>query len=581
MSTIQPPPAAPPVITTAGPAPAPVVVVNNATVELLQLPPGNQLSAQVAASTTPGQTEIDTALGRFSVETPLNLKSGQTLLLQVPPKAVSGPALTFHVLEIAGKSAPGIHSLQSASSDATGLAGNPTGNSTSITANQTSQAPPGPTVLTLSVGSTVGATLLSATPVFTVAPDGSFTVVQGTNPASGGLNQQGIANPSTDGAPTQSANTAIPAASVPNSTGQTLGQASGNSHMFSVGPQQSSAIPGPHAGSIGHHVAGSQLTINIQSLNPPSAGVPSVVTSGGPASPFMPGMNLTGYVSGATALGHTIVHTPGATVSINTAQSLPPGTEITFRVETTPQPPQDPKTLPPTLHREGMLASQTWPSLEESLRVLHEASPTTASQISNHVIPKLNVQFTATALFFLSALRSGDVRSWIGDNAAKILEKARPDAMKRLGDDFRAMGAIDEDASGPSRATDWRGTLVPFQTQDGLEQIRLYTKQLHDEDDNEDQRVTGNRFLIDVTLSSMGRLQLDGMIEKMEKRLDLIIRTSHPLPPMVRNDMMELFTRSNEIVGMHGGMSFQAAPNGFIEMESQSRNPDSGLGIVV
>jgi hypothetical protein len=567
VSTIQPPPASPTGIQATGPIVLPVITLSKATAELLQLPVGTQTSAQVVAAALRGSAEIETPFGRFTVETPLNLKAEQPLLLQIAPKtAGGGTTLLLHVLEIAGKPAPGAQSLPGVPS----LAGNAAG--VGVGVGDLTQAPIGPTTLTLSVGSTVGATLLTSSPVFTISPDGGFNLSQPAPGTAAGSVLPGVA-PSTGLLPGQ----VRPSGIVQNPA---LSLQDGAQHLTAATPQ-SSTQQASQPGSTIQHPAGSNLTLSIQSMTPPTPGASTAILSPGTATPFMAGQSITGIVTGTTASGHTVVHTPTASVSVGTAQSLPPGTQISFRVETAPQAPTGAHIMPPSLHRESMMVSQAWPSLDEGLAVLQEVSPATANQITNQIIPKLNVQFTATALFFLSALRSGDVRSWIGDSAAKILERAKPDAMKRLGDDFRAMGAVDEDGGGPVRTMDWRGTLVPFQSPDGLEQIRLYTKQLNDEDDDQDERITGNRFLIDVTLSNMGRLQLDGMIEKQDKRLDLIVRTSQPLPPLVRNDMMELFSKSNEIVGMRGGMSFQAAPDAFVEMESENRAADSGVGIVV
>lgn len=570
MSTIQPPPASPTSAIPPTQVALPTVTVNNATAELVQLTPGTQVSAQVATIAQRGTAEIQTPLGKFIVETPLNLKVDQTLLLQVAPKpTLGGSAITLYVLEIAGKPLTGIHTLHNtvAGGFPTVTDSTPGNIAGSTTPNQA-----GSTILTLSVGSTIGATLLTSSPAFTITADGKFALAPSTTPPLAGGNQTGVPLSGQSTATSSPLHNSPPLPHLPLRSGTTA--APGGTPLPSI-------TQGVQSGTIIQHTAGSRLMLNIQSISPPAPERSIATVTNAPATPLTPGLSLTGIVSGATITGHTVVHTPTVTMSIATAQPLPPGTEITFRIETMPSGPDRPHAFPPSLHRDSMMATQTWSSLEESLVVLQDASPSTASQITNHTIPKLNVQFTATALFFLSALRSGDVRSWIGDGAAKILERARPDAMKRLGDDFRAMSAIDEDTGSTIRTSDWRGTLIPFQSHDGLEHIRLYTRQLHNEDENEEQRITGNRFLIDVTLSNIGRLQLDGMIEKLDKRLDLIVRTSNPLPMMVRTDMMALFSKSNEIVGMHGGMSFQATPDVFVDVNADIHGPDSGLGITV
>ena len=164
----------------------------------------------------------------------------------------------------------------------------------------------------------------------------------------------------------------------------------------------------------------------------------------------------------------------------------------------------------------------------------------------------------------------------------RLLEKLKPDTMRRLGDDFKLLGRTDEETTTATRTGEWRGTLIPLYSEEGLQQVRLFTRKLSDEnDDDNENKPKGTRFLIDVNLSKVGRLQLDGIVEKADKRLDMIIRTSNKLPDPMRQDLMQIFIKANEIVGMNGGMSFQAAPDAFIDPKPDSVPQTTGIGITV
>jgi hypothetical protein len=285
---------------------------------------------------------------------------------------------------------------------------------------------------------------------------------------------------------------------------------------------------------------------------------------------------------GTSGHGHSIVLTPGGTLSLATTTTLPPGTGVTFKISSSPAVPPPATALPAGLHREGMIMSQTWSSLEESLGTLQNISPQTAHLINSHVLPKPDAQFSATTLFFLSALKGGNVKAWIGENAARILEKMRPDTMRRLSDDFRLLGKSDDDPATPTRPTDWRSTLIPLQSEDGLQQIRFYSRKLNDDDEEQSENTdNGTRFLIDVKLSNIGRLQLDGIVEETEKRLNMIIRTSAKLPHTMRHDLNTIFTNINQLTGLNGAMSFQASADAFVDPEPHSMPQTTGLGIIV
>ena len=51
----------------------------------------------------------------------------------------------------------------------------------------------------------------------------------------------------------------------------------------------------------------------------------------------------------------------------------------------------------------------------------------------------------------------------------------------------------------------------------------------------------GTRFLLDLDLSRLGPLQLDGMFKKESRSFDMMVRTTAPLPETMRTDLAGLF----------------------------------------
>ena len=74
--------------------------------------------------------------------------------------------------------------------------------------------------------------------------------------------------------------------------------------------------------------------------------------------------------------------------------------------------------------------------------------------------------------------------------------------------------------------------------------------------DAADGDAAGHRFLIDMDLSRMGRLQLDGLVH--DSRFDLTIRSPAAFPEPMRQDLRTLFRDASNAVGLHGGLMFQA-----------------------
>ena len=86
-----------------------------------------------------------------------------------------------------------------------------------------------------------------------------------------------------------------------------------------------------------------------------------------------------------------------------------------------------------------------------------------------------------------------------------------------------------------------------------------------------------NRFLIDLTLSRIGELQLDGLIRP--RRFDLILRTHMPLPPEMRQEIGKLFHGSLETLGMTGGVSFQAGTQGWVAIQPGRSGRSGSIGM--
>jgi hypothetical protein len=330
--------------------------------------------------------------------------------------------------------------------------------------------------------------------------------------------------------------------------------------------------------------AGSRLTVGIVAVQPTTVVPPAAEAASFEPTALAAGRTLRGTVIGATPAGQPLLRTAAGVLTLATAAAaLPRGTALTVEIAGTPPlPPAPAADIPPAvagaplldtsrlaapLLAEDVLGSTGWPALTEAVEALAAADPAAARHLISALLPRPDAGLATTVLFFLSALRGGDVRGWLGDAAVRTLNRTRPDLSTRLGDDFRKLGRAAEEAV----PNDWRITQVPLFTGAEVELIRLWTRRHDDpsDDDDDNRRSQDQRFVVDVSLSRLGRLQLDGLVRDAGRRLDLIVRTESPLAPAMRDHIRGLFGNAGALTGLTGGVGFQAAPPNFVDVAAE------------
>ncbi len=592
MSEVTPPPPPPPPATP--PSAPPTAVVSNPPEALArQLALGARLEATIAATQSQGQPrgqfELETALGRIVIKTLFPLPSEGPLQLQLLSK---GAQFQFLITSIHGLSPPAaLRALGLGPGGGTQItpgAGPPPGTGGAPAPGAVSNAP---AAVSLILGSTFSATLLRPGPppgVVSPAPGvpggqaagGGAAPGQGTTPGAApgtaaGTGQAatapGQALPGTGGATGQPA-----AAGSPTQPGPPgVSGASGASPGAQATPAGSGAVQGAGAGL----VPGTLFSLRIAAFEPAAAGTSASILSTltGPGD-LAPGNTLTGIVTGrAVTSGHPIVQTHAGSLIIATGTRLPAGSTVTFEILSQSAP------TPATgelagIHavRPDMILAERWPGLVEAVRALEEVNPSAAQQLVNAVLPRPGATLAANILFFLVALSGGNLRGWLGDGPARILQRLKPNLMARLRDDFGRLGRIAEEP----RTGDWRATIIPFYSGAEVEQIRLFTRRAGDQAEDEHDGRQGTRFIIDIDLSRMGRFQLDGLVYQKEKHLDLIVRTENKLPQKMQDDIRDIFREAGDVTGIKGGLSFQAAPPNFIDIAG-AEPPEELLGLIV
>jgi len=269
---------------------------------------------------------------------------------------------------------------------------------------------------------------------------------------------------------------------------------------------------------------------------------------------------FTGTVISLSAAGAPIVETEAGQIQLNVRANLPTGTRITLEVAAMAEP-RMANALPPTpvtsLPLGGVAGAMTgWPNLTEALSLLQRTDPQAAQQLAQ-TIPDGGPRSAAALMSFAQAMRSGDARQWPGDTNLRALERLGPRGAhlaSQLSDEVAALSSRARDTG-----TEWRALPLPWNADGHIERIALITRREGDSEGDAQKKGSGGgtRFLINLDLTRLGALQLDGMFRKETRGFDMMIRTKAPLAEDIRHDLTGIFAASNAAMGLKGGLAFQ------------------------
>jgi hypothetical protein len=363
--------------------------------------------------------------------------------------------------------------------------------------------------------------------------------------------------------------------------------------LYDVRPPEAGGVPNPPAiGSnpLSPNLAGLEnplkpMTSPLQPTPPPLPGMPGPPQGAPPASQSVPVPDptlvqtptpdrptLSGFVQHQGAGGHVLVRTPVGLLDLSSPVPLATGSLLTLEVASVAPPAQPVAQTPPG-------ASFGWPVMEEAMAALETSNPDAARQLAA-LLPQSGPRMAANMAMFVTSLRAGDLRGLIGPQALQALEKTiGKEGIKKLEEEFKTSGSRSRGTSTPSG--NWNAYSIPFINGAMIEPIQLYIRPPPPEetDENEGSKKRqggGTRFVLDVTLSKLGHLQLDGLIRK-PGAFDLIFRSENALTPEMRADIAQIFAEVGAATGMSGGITFQAGNRALIDLDAAPAQSPSGL----
>ncbi len=265
-----------------------------------------------------------------------------------------------------------------------------------------------------------------------------------------------------------------------------------------------------------------------------------------------------------TSGGQPILQTGDGHFVVTTPVNVPPGSKIILTAA-----PMTPDEIMQqglfTISDSSLLQKALWPALQEALQALPPSSAQAAAL--RNTLPVPTQQLAPTALFFLAALRSGVISNWLGANTLQVLQQmGKKDLVDSLSSDFEKLSAQTKDVL----PGNWRSISIPLRYDEQISQLQFYVRQQHDQDQKEKDQGGGGkpatRFILNLSLSRMGAMQLDGFIQK--QNFDIILRTEDKLPFDMRQELMKRFAQGLDQVQMQGSISFQTRQQSWMVPEA-------------
>lgn len=312
-----------------------------------------------------------------------------------------------------------------------------------------------------------------------------------------------------------------------------------------------------------HHtatLAAAKAHAQSATLPLPAAAPP---TSAAAAQAAAPKAGMPAYVLGHEGDGATILQTPVGTLKSYLPQKLPVGTAVRIEAQILPAQPAPTNGIPLTTPASNAVTTlaQDWPALEEALQLF--PSTHEAARPLMQAMPEIGPKLTSGMLFFIAALKTGDLRQWLGNRAVAALEARSPDLAARLKGDMAQLQTLLVD----SPLQQWNSAMVPMLYQGQLEHARLFFRDDREGDASSKKKGGGDqRFIVEIDTSHLGEVQFDGFVRAAEnaKQFDLIVRSGVALPSELQEQVRNTFDTAMQTTGMKGYLAFQQGSQHFV-----------------
>lgn len=278
-----------------------------------------------------------------------------------------------------------------------------------------------------------------------------------------------------------------------------------------------------------------------------------------------PGTILQGAITGQNTSGQPLLsvaqppNLAGQTIPLDlppeNTPPLPPGTQLSVRMENAATATILSLTLPPQAQKAHTLNTlgHQWQALQQGLALLQQQAPAHAAGL-RAALPQL-ANLLPGLMVFTNALRTGKTEDAFGREVTTLLKAMGAD----LSPQIQQLAQLQQRPE-PGADSQWRGTLFPYVEAPGDDprQGGFFWRR---EKKDDPRAPTHTRFVVEVEMSTLGPLQLDGLITYPEIWLKL---RRHTVPE-------DGFTAN--LQALVGGMLQQFGLQGGISVETTAAFP--------
>lgn len=318
----------------------------------------------------------------------------------------------------------------------------------------------------------------------------------------------------------------------------------------------------------------------VQNISPAAQAAPGTTPAAQSNLPSAPaytapqlGQTIQAVVIGHETSGEALLQTPVGVLRLQSGAILTAGTTLTVEIakivsaNAQPLTPGQAATPAPITD-----LAQQWNSLQQIFSLLSGRDGLDGMTFAPHALPQITEMpkanpmnaapkpdFSAGLLLFMTALRGGDFRNWLGkDNVQWLEERGHGALVDKATGEFSAMSR--QFTNPPSGQ--WQTMFFPIAVEGELQQVRWFTKRDRKPSDSR----TGapeeddTRFVVEMELTQLGQMQMDGFIRRQlgNMQFDLVVRSSKPLPQDVQGDILQIYQSTGELTGYRGNLVFQA-----------------------
>lgn len=207
--------------------------------------------------------------------------------------------------------------------------------------------------------------------------------------------------------------------------------------------------------------------------------------------------------------------------------------------------------------------AENWSILQDAIETIAQVQPSLAQAIVASVpSPAQPTQMMPSILFFMAAIKGGNLGEWIGEKGLKILESSGSDKLlSQIKTESQVMARLGSDTQG----AEWKSYALPLGHEGDMFKMALHVRDdggRNNADTDKNAHDT-TRFIFDLKLPRMGALQLDGLFQNAlhsqnssQGQLDVVLRTENHFSKAMRQEMRKIYASAMEKSRLYGELHF-------------------------